>query len=160
MAADGIQEIVLAVGHKLYVFDTGTEPLGGDRRRWPMMGHDLARSGCSDCLPATPSGVNDSSVGPTRIAFAGGYPNPSPGRTAFSFALPVSGEVELAVYDLRGRRVRSFGRRDLTEGQHQITWVGRDGHGSAVASGVYVARLVVGRGSDREVLTRSIVLQH
>jgi hypothetical protein len=158
--SDGIEEIVLVVGHKIYVFDTGTETLSDKHRRWAMAGHDLARTGCADCQPDVVSAVPESSpVGQTRISFAGAYPNPMPGRTAFSFALPAAGVAELAVYDLRGRRVRSFGQRDLEQGQHQVTWDGRDERGATVASGVYLARLVVGRGSRREVLTRSVVLQ-
>ena len=158
--ADGIVEIVLAAGHRIYVLDTGTPPLGDERRRWPMAGHDLARSGCADCLPEPPTAAPDQApAGATRVFFAGAHPNPAPGRTSFSFAMTGADEVELAVYDLRGRRVRGFGRRTFGEGQHLVSWDGRDGRGAPVASGVYLARLTVGRGDGSEVVTRRVMVR-
>ncbi len=53
--ADGIQELVLAAGDEIYVLDTGTPELNSESRRWPMAGHDLARSGCAECAPRPPA---------------------------------------------------------------------------------------------------------
>jgi flagellar hook assembly protein FlgD len=62
--------------------------------------------------------------------------------------------VEVAVYDLRGRRVRSLIRGSLRGGDHDVTWNGRDEGGRAVASGVYFARARVG---GEVSLTRLVV---
>jgi flagellar hook assembly protein FlgD len=53
--------------------------------------------------------------------------------------------VQLDVYDVAGRHVRTLVRRTVTVGEHRVTWNGRDDAGRAVASGVYLVRL---RGDD------------
>jgi len=56
--------------------------------------------------------------------------------------------VRLAVYDLRGRRVR-----DLLEGvragggHYAVPWDGRDDRGRPLPSGVYLYRLTAGRAN-------------
>ena len=74
-----------------------------------------------------------------------------------SFDLPAALPVNLAVYDLAGRRVRTIVAGDLLgEGEHTRTWLGRDEHGRAVASGVYFWRLEAGeiRATQRVTLVR------
>ena len=158
---DGIADLVITVGRFLYVCDTATDLLTGPMRRWPMAGHDVARTGCTDGPPAQPTGVADPEPQPqqTRVAFAGAAPNPAPGRTTFSFSLPQAASVELGVYDIRGRRVRGFGQQPFTAGEHNLAWDGRDERGATVASGVYVARLIVGEGSASQVVTRQLVIR-
>lgn len=77
----------------------------------------------------------------SQFSFAGAQPNPAPGHTMLSFALPVPGQVQLDVFDLRGRRVRSVVDERLPAGQHQIAWDGKDARGRATASGTYYLRL-------------------
>jgi hypothetical protein len=57
------------------------------------------------------------------------------------FALPRGAEVELSVFDLRGRRIRSLAGGSLPAGEHAVKWNRRDGAGHSVASGVYFVRL-------------------
>jgi len=65
-------------------------------------------------------------------------PNPFTGVTEFGFSLPRAGSVELAVFDLSGRRVATLLRGDLPAGRHGRTWNGRDDAGRPQPSGVYV----------------------
>ncbi len=80
-------------------------------------------------------------------------PNPASNHATLSFALAKGGPVELAVYDLNGRLVRSLlhGARDA--GTYQITWDGNDESGHVAAAGVYYARLLTPQGK----FTRSLV---
>ncbi|MFH1842544.1 MAG: FG-GAP-like repeat-containing protein [bacterium] len=163
---DGSQEMVVPIGDLLYVFDTATPPLGAPTRWWPMVGYDNARSGCLDCLPEPGlSGVDEpvspdpEATGQSRIAFAGACPNPAPGRTAFQFSLPATADAALAVYDIRGQRVREFARQTLPPGEHTWHWDGCDGRGADVASGLYVARLVVSVGAVKRVMTRELTVR-
>ncbi|HMB68892.1 MAG TPA: SdrD B-like domain-containing protein, partial [bacterium] len=68
-------------------------------------------------------------------------PNPFSGRTVVEFDLPQAGAVDLTVYDVGGRRIRSLVRGALPAGAHSVTWDARDDAGSAVAAGVYFYRL-------------------
>jgi flagellar hook assembly protein FlgD len=45
--------------------------------------------------------------------------------------------VRVAIYDPRGRLVRSLVDAPLEPGNHVLRWDGRDGRGHALGSGVY-----------------------
>jgi flagellar hook assembly protein FlgD len=49
------------------------------------------------------------------------------------------------VYDITGRTVRTLLSGRLNAGPHSILWDGRDDSGKAVASGVYLSRLIAGK---------------
>ena len=81
-------------------------------------------------------------------------PNPFNPATTIRFALPVADEAVLNVYNVAGQRVAT-----LTEGHHEagayvLRWDGRDDAGRALASGVYLYRLVAGE----RVQTRKLLL--
>jgi hypothetical protein len=79
-----------------------------------------------------------SSAPVSRIELSAARPNPSSGATSFVVSLPASGDVDLAMYDLAGRRVATLWRGSLAAGSRAFTW----DPGNA-ASGVYFARLIV-----------------
>jgi hypothetical protein len=81
-------------------------------------------------------------------------PNPFSGSTAIGFALAQAGPVELVIYDIGGRRVRTLVREARAPGEYHEIWDGRGDQGGKASAGVYFARLNVG-GS---VFTRSMVL--
>lgn len=68
-------------------------------------------------------------------------PNPFLGATTIGFALASATQVELGVYDLSGRLVRSLARGHLGAGAHRIEWNGRDDEGRRATPGVYFVRL-------------------
>lgn len=73
------------------------------------------------------------------------YPNPFNPLTRVSFDLPASVRVDLAVYDLAGRVVRTLvDGRILPAGRHELTWTGSDDAGRRLATGVYFLRLTAG----------------
>ncbi|RKZ14356.1 hypothetical protein DRQ50_09075 [bacterium] len=82
------------------------------------------------------------------------YPNPFNPSTTVRFNLPDPGRVEMAVYDLRGARVKRLASEVFTAGPHDVRWQGRDDRGRTVASGVY---FVLMRTKDA-VMTRRLVL--
>ncbi len=57
------------------------------------------------------------------------------------FALPEAGRADLAIYDVRGRLVRTLVEAELPAGEHTAYWDGRDARGAAASSGVYIVRL-------------------
>jgi flagellar hook assembly protein FlgD len=62
--------------------------------------------------------------------------------------------VELRIYDLAGRLVRTLVDGPRAAGVNQVTWDGTDARGRAVASGTYYARLIAGE----QVQVRPLVL--
>ena len=91
------------------------------------------------------TGVNGS---PTAIgresAVHQNQPNPFNPRTSIRYVLAASGDAELVVYDLAGRRVKELVFGHVEAGPHETQWDGTDRDGRRVASGVYLYRLVAG----------------
>ena len=71
------------------------------------------------------------------------YPNPFNPVTTLAFTLKDPARVELAVFDLRGRRMAGIHSGPLDSGRHEFQWNGQDQQGLRVASGVYFARLKI-----------------
>jgi len=69
------------------------------------------------------------------------HPNPFNPRTFITYRMPERGTVELAVYDIAGRRVAVLGRGLKSEGEHRATWSGLNDAGDPVSTGVYFVRL-------------------
>ncbi len=80
---------------------------------------------------------------PRAVAFTGAVPNPFNPATSLVFRLPADSAVELAIFDVSGRRIRSLLTGRLAAGPHAVPWKGRDDAGRNVASGTYFARLTV-----------------
>lgn len=69
------------------------------------------------------------------------YPNPFNPTTTISYAVGAAGHVQIAVYDMLGRHVRTLVDGNLTAGAYQASWDGRTTNGELVASGVYFYRM-------------------
>jgi hypothetical protein len=93
---------------------------------------------------------------PRTFALEQNTPNPFNPQTSISFTVPedASGRVELAVYSLRGQRVRTLVSDTKAPGRYTVAWNGRDDAGRALPSGVYLYRLTAGE----QVLTRKMML--
>ncbi len=146
----------------------GTNRLDGGRfahitGRPYRMDHDALRQNVEYILeymllepynPATP--VADLPGAPAGRASLGvNYPNPFNPQTVIPFSLPRSTEVTLAVYDTRGRLVRTLVEAPYAAGDHAIEWNGLDQAGRAVASGSYFARM---KTADGETASRNLLL--
>ena len=83
------------------------------------------------------------------------YPNPFNSSTTIRFALPVSDDVELTIFNLAGQQVATLVQGAQKAGTYTVSWDGRDDHGRQLASGVYLYRLRVGQ---QQVETRKLVL--
>ena len=70
-------------------------------------------------------------------------PNPFNPYTTIRYTLPSAGHVSLAVYDAKGRVMKTLVDRVQAPGQYSRTWDGRDETGRAVASGDVEAGLCV-----------------
>ena len=92
---------------------------------------------------------------PRRLFLA--LPNPFNASARISFELPERGQVSLRAFDLSGRMIKTFYRKqDLPAGVHGVVWDGRDDRGKRLSAGVYFLRLEtpVGTESVKAVLLR------
>jgi hypothetical protein len=91
---------------------------------------------------------------PTVAWLGRATPNPARAGTSFSFGLPRDARVDLALFDARGRRIRSLWSGSTTAGVHTMRWDGRDDARRAVGSGVYYYRL---RFEDKDLAGQVLV---
>jgi hypothetical protein len=70
-------------------------------------------------------------------AFAFASPNPLNPSTTISFELSRPGSVQLNVYDVSGRLVKTLANGFMGAGSHSVGWDGTSRQGARVASGVY-----------------------
>jgi hypothetical protein len=83
---------------------------------------------------------------PMKFMLASLYPNPSRSVVNIRYTVPLGAQerIRVAVYNMLGKKVwekKIDGM--LCEGLHMITWNGRDLHGTAAGSGMYVVQLTV-----------------
>jgi hypothetical protein len=81
------------------------------------------------------------------------YPNPFNPSTRVTYVAAAAGRLTLAVYDPRGRRIRTLLAGDVAAGAGAVTWDGRDDTDRRVATGTYVLRMLdtSGRTATRKV---------
>ncbi len=78
---------------------------------------------------------------PAPIVLHGNLPNPFNPRTEIAFRLGAETRIELAIFDLQGRRLRLLESGLLPAGEHRLLWDGQDKAGRDMPSGTYFCRL-------------------
>jgi hypothetical protein len=127
-------------------FDLSTGGLQNIRLRW-VLGSDSFVGGEGwyvDYVTMTYTGGQPVAVplAPASFALAAPTPNPSRrGGTTLAFALPSAAVTRLALYDVRGRLVRTLVDGPRPAGPAFVDWDGRDESGRAATAGIYFARL-------------------
>jgi predicted outer membrane repeat protein len=120
----------------------------------------------SPCLPANSPcgslignyGQGCATAGAEELAIAGldlRTPAVADGPMEIRWSTPEQGSVEMAIYDVQGRRVAELvDGTAVPSGEHRTTWSGRIDDGALLARGVYFVRLETAVGT----LTRRVVL--
>lgn len=93
---------------------------------------------------------------PTPLPGLSVCPNPFAGSTAIRFDLETATNLEVAVYDLRGRRVRLLTSGACAPGRREISWDGCDECGGKLPAGLYFCRL---RSPQGERVSKLILLR-
>lgn len=74
------------------------------------------------------------------------YPNPLRNETTFTFELNhPSATVEIKIYTLAGRLIRTLEAVEAASGFNMVRWDGRDGDGDRLANGVYLYKIIARR---------------
>lgn len=89
-------------------------------------------------------------VAPMAFSLAQNSPNPFNPTTTIRFALPETRDVQLHVYGVDGRLVKTLAQGPMGAGHHILTWDGTNESGNHIASGVYLYKLVAGNDSDQK----------
>jgi hypothetical protein len=89
-----------------------------------------------------------------RLAF--NYPNPFNPSTTIAYTLPHKSSVEVIIYDLEGREIRSFIFAAQPEGDQKVVWDGTNDHGSPLSSGIYIVRVRASSLEDGTAFDKSV----
>ncbi|MGD0337227.1 MAG: type IX secretion system sortase PorU [Bacteroidota bacterium] len=92
------------------------------------------------------------------------YPNPFSSQTTFTFNQnQIEGvDVEIKIYTVAGRLIRTLKEPGISESFVRIPWDGADGDGSPLANGVYLYKVIVKTASGektQEVIGKLAVLK-
>jgi hypothetical protein len=90
----------------------------------------------------------------SEMSMTPAYPNPFSATCSVSYSTRSAGLVELRIYDVSGRLVRTIVESDVPPGAHAAQWDGCDEQGHRAASGVYFCGLKTPEGS----VTRKLVV--
>jgi hypothetical protein len=93
----------------------------------------------------TPTPVTD--LIPVKFNLSQNHPNPFNPATTIKFNVEHEGQVEIAVYDLSGRKVKSLVSQNYGVGEYSVMWDGTDDAGARMPSGMYVYRYESGSKS-------------
>jgi hypothetical protein len=112
-------------------FSSADEPLPGALAQPNVVVHLIAS-------PLVPTGIGDRA--PAALAFLRPSPNPMHGSTTLGFDLPRRAHVDLAIYDLAGRKVKSIAAGTREPGRWRERWDATNEDGAPVPAGLYFAR--------------------
>jgi nitrous oxidase accessory protein NosD len=114
---------------------------------WDLTGNE---SDFSDELPVQATDVGDFTEEenrPPMFQLFQNYPNPFNSSTVIWYYLPDVGyqpaEVEITIYNLLGKLVKTLVKERQYPGEHKVRWDGKDDYRKEVASGIYFYRLKV-----------------
>lgn len=85
--------------------------------------------------------ANEENCKDYSVAELSNYPNPFNPETNISFSIPWSSNVELEVYNIIGKKVKTLASGYMKQGEHVVKWNGKDEAGKPVSSGVYLCQL-------------------
>ena len=87
--------------------------------------------------------------------FFSNYPNPFNPSTTIKLDLAESGKIELAIYNIKGQKVKTLMDAYSAKGHFELIWRGIDKNGKKVAIGNYFIKLKV---NGKEVAVKKMIL--
>lgn len=86
---------------------------------------------------------------PSSFALLSSFPNPfthsNGAQTAIVYHLPQTAQVEIAIFDVMGRKVRTLLAGEVVAGKHALRWDGRNAQGRNVSAGIYFYKMQTGK---------------
>ena len=93
-------------------------------------------------------------ITPDDYTLSQNYPNPFNPTTRINFSIPLNKKISLIIYNSLGQEVRTLiDNQTYAPGSYTLEWNGLNNNGQAVASGVYIYKLVFGNFSKSKKMT-------
>ncbi len=104
---------------------------------WGIVNADSA----SDYLNFMSIDDDNKALSPQTYILSQNYPNPFNPFTSILVYLPENGEIDLDIYSVLGRKVKTLVRGYYTKGLYHFNWNGKNDKGVALSSGTYIYTL-------------------
>lgn len=85
-------------------------------------------------------GIKEEKIFPKSILTTHVYPNPFKDRVLIQYQVSKTSNVNIVIFDLLGKKIRTLVNNKQTAGKFTKTWDGKDESGNIVANGVYFLR--------------------
>ena len=95
--------------------------------------------------------TNNGNYIPKQILLHQNYPNPFNPITSITFELPADSDIQLSIYNLTGRKVRTLIHEMKDAGKHTIQL-----NGNNLSSGIYFYRLET---PEKQITKKLVVLK-
>ena len=173
-----LRSTIFSEEHIYSIIDSAVNELGDavDRNfsKWPILGTyvwpnyyvfetheqevDYLKSWISDRLEWMDSEIlllkTETSIKPENFYINEAYPNPFNPYTTLSYYLPNNETVQIKIFDIMGRQVKTFFMPDQIAGYGSIQWNGTNDYDQRVSSGLYLYTIQAGnfRGTKKMVI--------
>jgi len=94
---------------------------------------------------------DNNNLEPQKFFMAQNYPNPFNALTKIEFKVRNPGKVQLKIYSLNGKLIRSFPWRTVNSGNYSVLWDGKNQLGLEVSSGIYFYMLSFKNQADGKI---------
>ena len=110
-----------------------------------------------DPMVSAVEGPNAAQV-PVELILSQNFPNPFNAMTSIHYSLPEESDVQIDIFNIAGKRIRTIVNDVQKPGDHQVIWDARDNTNAMVPSGVYLYRLNAMSRNSSYTSSRKIVL--
>jgi hypothetical protein len=148
-----IRESELSWGDDTYVIDLMNHPDGSFSVWLDVTYEDSRGNPCQVRFDTEldPAGTTQTAPAPT-FKLSQNYPNPFNPITTIQYQIPMRSMVNLSVFDVSGRLIRTLVNEYNEPGAYAAPWDGKDGRGVSAASGIYFYKLQAGSYADTKRL--------
>jgi hypothetical protein len=105
-------------------------------------------------ITVIPTGVDENKEIPKTFAIHQNFPNPFSERTEIKYQLPEECDVELAIYNIIGGRVKTLIDKKQSPGYYSTCWSGKDSRGRNVPAGTYFLTCKAGDFNDSKKIVK------
>ena len=81
---------------------------------------------------------------PEKFTIHQNYPNPFNPVTTLRYDLPENGHINITVYDMLGREVKTLINRTQDAGYKSVIWDATNDYGKPVSAGIYLYQIQAG----------------
>jgi len=82
------------------------------------------------------------------------YPNPFNPSTTIEYEIPKPGFVNISIYDLKGKLIKTLVHKKQEQGNYRIQWDGKNNSGLKVSSGVYIYAIE----NEKSIISKKMIL--